>query len=46
MTMRKFSRESKREAVHLVTQRGVSLAQAAEGGGQGIYLRSAILDHS
>ena len=29
MTKRKFSREFKREAVHLVTQRGVSVAQAA-----------------
>ncbi len=29
MTRRSFSREFKREAVHLVTQRGVSLAQAA-----------------
>jgi len=29
MTRRQFSREFKREAVHLVTQRGVSVAQAA-----------------
>ena len=29
MTRRVFSREFKREAVHLVTQRGVSVAQAA-----------------
>lgn len=29
MTRRKFSREFKREAVQLVTQRGVSVAQAA-----------------
>ena len=29
MTRRKFSREFKREAVHLVTERGVSIAQAA-----------------
>ena len=29
MTRRKFSREFKREAVHLVTHRGVSVAQAA-----------------
>ena len=29
MTRRIFSREFKREAVHLVTQRGVSVAQAA-----------------
>jgi|TARA_R100000501_G_C2586557_1_gene87943 transposase len=29
MTRRKFSREFKVEAVHLVTQRGVSVAQAA-----------------
>jgi transposase len=29
MTRRVFSREFKREAVHLLTQRGVSVAQAA-----------------
>ena len=29
MTRRKFSREFKREAVNLVTERGVSIAQAA-----------------
>ena len=29
VTSTKFSREFKREAVHLVTQRGVSIAQAA-----------------